>query len=213
MQRTAGHPLASRRPAAPTLPPTHDDYRAAGRQHPALPGAHRLPACRPDGCRRHCPRVLFEHLLRVALPGVTLTPAARVVVSLEEDQHLAVVPRTTQAHLLDAAFLQQWACGRLIVTWSSLGAKAPVIQVGALLAVGAIGPEPQHALRDVGWRHDRLATLLQRRAFASEHPTHVRVHRPAGDDLIAAFGDPRSLSGDSDNEPAPAVAAMTSEEA
>lgn len=169
----------------------------ATRHYLALEGC---PHCRPDGCDRVCPRVLFAQLVRSTLPGLTLTPATRLA-PRETERRLAVaLPRRADARLLDAAFLGQWQEGRLITTWSRLEAKAQPIRVGALLVVGADGPEPSRALRDAGWRVDHLAGLIGRRSMQLAVPPSVPGQARAGEALLAALREPHSLWG---SQPAP----------
>lgn len=164
----------------------------AARHYLALPGC---PHCRPDGCDRVCPRVLFAQLVRTTLPGVTLTPATRLAQREAERRLVVALPRRANARLLDAAFLGQWQEGRLVTTWSRLEAKPQPIRVGALLVVSDDGPEPAHALRDAGWRVARLASLIGKRSVQLAVPAPVRAQARAGEALLAALREPHSLWG------------------
>lgn len=153
------------------------------------------PSCRPDGCDRVCHRVLFEQLVRIALPGVTLVPATRLAHRASESRLCVAVPHAANAPLLDAAFLSQWPEGRLITTWSRLRAKPRPVTVGALLAVGTDGPAPPRALAEASWRSLTLASVLIRKARRADVPQPVRVGVRASEALLAALRDPRSLTG------------------
>ena len=162
------------------------------RHYVALGGC---PQCRPDGCDRVCHRVLFEQLVRTTLPGVTLVPTPRLLPRPTETRRLLATPHSADARPLDAAFLEQWDEGRLIVTWSRLQAKPQPIRVGALLAVGQQGPEPGAALRALGWRDSGLVALLRRSAFEQPLPGPAPVSHRAGEALFHSLYEPRSLTG------------------
>jgi hypothetical protein len=151
------------------------------------------PRCRADGCDRVCHRVLFEQLVRTTLPGAALVSTARLVSRSSESRQVVTVPRRANAQLLDAAFLAQWPEGRLITTWSRLRATPQPITVGALLAVGAGGPPPARALHAAGWRCLSLASIVARRALRAEIPQPVRAGVRAGEALLQAMRDPRTL--------------------
>jgi hypothetical protein len=140
--------------------------------------------------------VLFEQLVRTTLPGVTLVPTPRLLPRATETRRLLATPRTADARRLDAAFLEQWDEGRVIVTWSRLQAKPRPVHVGALLAVGREGPEPGAALRALGWRGSGLFALLRRAAFEQPLPGPAPVSRRAGEALFHSLHEPRSLTGD-----------------
>jgi hypothetical protein len=150
-------------------------------------------SCRADSCDRLCHRMLFAQLVHTTLPGVTLVSTRRLVAQASESRMVVAVPRNTEAQLLDAAFLNQWAEGRLITTWSRLRAAPQLITVGALLAVGAEGPPPARALQAAGWRSLSLASLVARRSLQAEIPQPVRVGVRAGEALFAALRDPLRL--------------------
>lgn len=162
------------------------------RHYVALSGC---PQCRPDGCDRVCHRVLFEQLVRTTLPGITLVPTPRLLPRATETRRLLATPRTTDARPLDAAFLEQWDEGRVIVTWSRLQARPRPVHVGALLALGREGPEPGAALRALGWRGRAMAALLHRTAFEQPLPGPAPVSRRAGEALFHSLDEPRSLTG------------------
>ena len=164
----------------------------ATRHYLALEGC---PHCRPDGCERVCHRTLFAQLIRTSLPGIALTPVVRLAARATETRRVAAVPRRTDAQLLETTFLSQWQEGRLVTTWSRLRAKPQPIRVGALLLVGADGPEPSRALHTVGWRADVLASLASRRAVQLAVPPPVRVGSRASEALFATLRDPRHLCG------------------
>jgi hypothetical protein len=149
--------------------------------------------CRPDGCDRMCHRMLFAQLLRTTLPGIALTPVTRLPPRATETRQLLAAPQRSDAALLDARFLGQWAEGRLVTTWSRLRAAARPITVGARLAVGASGPDPTRALRTGGWRPMPLASVLHRRTHQRDVPPPILLGARAGEALFAAFRDPRSL--------------------
>lgn len=171
------------------------------RHYLALAGC---PSCRPDGCDRVCHRTLFEQLVRTTLPGVTLTPTSRLVPRAGESRRVLASPQGPQAQLLDAAFLAQWAEGRLILTVSRLRAKPQPVQVGVLLAVSPEGINPGQALRARGWRAHPLATRLHRAAFAQPVPTALPLGGRASEDLFRALRDPSFLIAPA---PTPAAAA------
>lgn len=158
-------------------------------------GLPACPHCRPDGCDRVCPRVLFAQLVRTTLPGVTLTPATRLAPRETERRLVVALPRRADARLLDATFLSQWQEGRLVTTWSRLEAKPQPIRVGALLIVDDDGPEPARALREAEWRVDRLAGLLSKRSVQTIVPAPVRAQARAGEALLAALREPHRLWG------------------
>lgn len=153
------------------------------------------PQCRADGCDRVCHRMLFEQLVRTRLPGVTLIPTPRLLPRPGETRRLLATPRHADASPLDAAFLEQWDEGRLVVTWSRLQAKPQPVSVGALLAVGPGGPDPRAALRSSGWSPSQVRTLLHRGAFTQAMPGPVPVSRRAGESLLHALRDPQLLTG------------------
>jgi hypothetical protein len=160
------------------------------------------PQCRPDGCDRVCHRVLFEQLVRTTLPGVMLVPTARLVPRPTETRRLLATPRRVDARPLDAAFLEQWDEGRLIVTWSRLQAKPRPVHVGALLAVGQGGPEPRQAVQTCGWSASRVKTLLYRAVFAHEVPGTAPLASRAGEPLLHVLRDPQVLTGNRSAAPA-----------
>jgi hypothetical protein len=160
------------------------------RHYLALEGC---PSCRADGCDRVCPRILFEQLVRTTLPGITLLPVARLAQRASERRQVVAVPHRADAQLLDAAFLAQWAEGRLVTTWSRLQAKPQPITVGAQLAVTDEGPALSHALHAAGWRAVPLASLITRRARQHEVPQPIRIGTRASEALFAALRDPRHL--------------------
>lgn len=155
-------------------------------------GVEGCPDCRPDGCDRMCHRMLFAQLLRTTLPGVVLTPVTRLPPRATETRQLLAAPRS-DAQLLDAFFLGQWAEGRLVTTWSRLRAASRPITVGARLAVGRAGPNPAAALQNVGWRAMPFATALHRRTHRRDVPPPMLVGARASELLFAAFRDPRNL--------------------
>jgi hypothetical protein len=167
------------------------------RHYLALPGC---PRCRPDGCDRVCHRVLFEQLVRTTLPGVTLVPTPRLVPRATETQRMLAVPRAA-AQPLDAAFLAQWDEGRLVTTWSGLQARTQPIRVGAMLAVGAAGPDPRRAIRAHGWSARPLHALLSRAAFTQPVPAPAPISGRAGEPLLHALRDPHLLIGDAVGAP------------
>lgn len=160
------------------------------RHYLALEGC---PHCRPDGCDRLCPRMLFAQLLRTTLPGVSLVPVTRLAPRASESRHMVATPHRDDARLLNADFLARWSEGRLVTTWSRLRAKPQPITVGAQLAVGADGPAPGQALHQAGWRVIPLAGTLARRALRAEIPQPVRVGVRAGEPLLSALRDPYNL--------------------
>lgn len=162
------------------------------RRYLALAGC---PSCRPDGCDRVCHRTLFTQLLRTTLPGVTLTPITRLVPHASETRRLAATPAQADARPLDPAFLEPWADGRLIITWSRLRATPMPVSVGALLAVSGQGPDPAQALRAQGWAPSALGALLARTAFQAPLPPQVHHSVRAGEALLQAIRDPRTLIG------------------
>lgn len=161
------------------------------RRYLALAGC---PDCRPDGCERVCHRMLFEQLVRTTLPGVTLVPTPRLVSRASEAQRLAATPRRSDARLLDAAFLEQWAEGRLVITVSRLQARPQPVRVGALIAVGGEGPNPALALQSHGWQGSRLAALLYRKEFERALPGGVPVGSRAGEALLHALRHPSTFT-------------------
>jgi hypothetical protein len=156
-------------------------------------GLQGCPSCRPDGCERMCHRMLFAQLVRTALPGVVLTPVARLSPRATETRHLLAVPQRPAAELLDATFLAQWSEGHLVTTWSQLRAASRPISVGARLAVGTSGPDPAAALRKAGWRPLALATMFRHRQRKTDVPAPVHVDARASESLLVAFRDPCSL--------------------
>jgi hypothetical protein len=169
------------------------------RRYLALTGC---PQCRPDGCDRVCHRALFEQLVRTTLPGVTLLPTSRLLPRPTETRRLLATPRGVDARPLDAAFLEQWDEGRLVVTWSRLQAKPRPIRVGALLAVGQEGPDSWQAVQARGWSASRIKTLLHRSAFDQVIPTTAPISSRAGEPLLHALRDPQLLTGDRSATPA-----------
>lgn len=153
------------------------------------------PRCRADGCDRVCHRVLFEQLVRTTLPGAALVPTARLVTRPSESRQAVAVPHRADAQLLDATFLSQWSEGRVMTTWSRLRATPQPITVGALLAVSPDGPPPARALNAVGWRCLPLASIVARRAQLAEIPQPIRIGVRAGEGLLQAVRDPRTLFG------------------
>jgi hypothetical protein len=151
------------------------------------------PHCRPDGCDRLCPRMLFAQLVRTTLPGVSLVPVARLASRVSESRQVVTIPRRADARLLDAGFLAQWSEGRLITTWSRLRAKPQPITVGAQLAVGVDGPIPGQALHEAGWRVIPLASVIARRTLQANAPQPVRIGVRAGEALLVALRDPQHL--------------------
>lgn len=162
------------------------------RHYLALAGC---PACRPEGCDRVCHRVLFEQLVRTALPGLTLTPTVRFVPRTSERLRVIATPRSPQTAFLDADFLAQWAEGRLITTWSRLKAHPRPVCVGVMLAVSGEGPAPERVLRPLGWTSRPLATRLYRSAFERLLPGPVPVGRRADAALFQALRDPMVITG------------------
>ena len=161
------------------------------RRYLALEGcAH----CRPDGCDHSCPRALFAQLVRTTLPGVDLTPVARLVPHARETRRLAAQPTRT-AQPLAPDILAAWGTGRLITTWSRLRTAPQPMIVGAMLAVSADGPDPVRVLQAAGWRWGALATALNRAGFQAEVPPPVRMGGRAGETLVAALGDPQRIVG------------------
>lgn len=161
------------------------------RRYLALTGC---PDCRSDGCERVCHRMLFEQLVRTTLPGVTLVPTPRLVSHASEAQRLAATPRRSDARLLDAAFLEQWTEGRLVITVSRLQARPQPIRVGALIAVGSEGPRPALALRSHGWQGSRLTALLYRKEFERTLPSGVPVGSRTGEAILHALRDPSTFT-------------------
>jgi hypothetical protein len=153
------------------------------------------PHCRPDGCDRVCPRMLFAQLVHTTLPGVGLIPAIRLAPRAAERRLVVALPRRADARLLDSAFLSQWQEGRLVTTWSRLEAKPQPIRVGALLVVSADGPDPAPALHAAGWRVDRLASLISGRSMQRAVPPPVRAQARASEALLARLREPHSLWG------------------
>lgn len=169
------------------------------RRYLALTGC---PQCRPDGCDRVCHRVLFEQLVRTTLPGVTLIPTPRLLPRPTETRRLLATPRNDDARPLEAGFLEQWDEGRLVITWSRLQAKPQPIRVGALLAVGQVGPDPRKAVRSRGWSSSRVQTLLRRAAFEQAIPSTAPISSRAGEPLLHALRDPQLLTGTAPAAPA-----------
>lgn len=162
------------------------------RRYLALSGC---PTCRPDGCNRVCHRVLFEQLVRTTLPGVRLSLVPRLVPASGETRRVMATPRGTSAQVLDAAFLEQWAEGRLIVTLSRLRARPEPVSIGVMLAVSQDGPEPGQALRGRGWVVRPLAARLHRAAFQQHMPRAVPVAGRAAEALFHAYRDPYLFTG------------------
>jgi len=152
------------------------------------------PSCRADGCDRLCHRMLFAQLVRTTLPGVTLTPIARLAPRTRETRHALAVPRSQTARLLDGALLAHWSEGRVITTWSKLRATTTPIMVGARLHVGADGPDLTKALSGAGWRAIPLLRLVSRRACQAELPPPVQLVGRGGEALLAALRDPQYLA-------------------
>lgn len=169
------------------------------RHYLALTGC---PQCRPDGCDRVCHRALFAQLIHTTLPGVTLVPTSRLLPRPTETRRLLAMPRGVEARPLDAAFLEQWNEGRLVVTWSRLEAKPQPIRAGALLAVGQAGPDPWLAIQARGWSASRVKTLLYRSVFDQVIPTTAPISSRAGELLLHALRDPQLLTGDRSAAPA-----------
>lgn len=163
------------------------------RHYLALEGC---PSCRPDGCDQLCHRMLFEQLVRTTLPGITLIATPRLVPRATETRRIAAIPRRPDARPLDAAFLAQWAEGRLLLTWAQPQAKTRPIRVGALLAVGKDGPDPGQALRAYGWTDNLLATMRNRAAFTAHIPGPISLGGRAGDAVLHALGDWHDQAGD-----------------
>jgi hypothetical protein len=162
------------------------------RHYLALAGC---PSCRPEGCDRVCHRVLFEQLIRTALPGLTLTPTARLVPRTTERRRVIATPRNPRTAFLDAAFLAQWAEGRLITTWSRLKAHPRPVCVGVMLAVSQDGPAPEQMLRPLGWTSRPLATRLYQSAFERLLPGPVPIGLRADAALFQALRDPMVITG------------------
>jgi hypothetical protein len=162
------------------------------RRYLALTGC---PQCRPDGCDRVCHRALFEQLVRTTLPGVTLVPTPRLLPRPTETRRLLATPRNDNARPLDAAFLEQWDEGRLVITWSRLQAKPQPIRVGALLAVGQAGPDPGKAVQSRVWSASRVQMLLRRAAFEQTLPSAAPISGRAGEPLLHALREPQLLTG------------------
>jgi hypothetical protein len=139
--------------------------------------------------------VLFEQLVRTALPGVALTPTSRLIPRSSESRRLLATPRHADARPLDAAFLAKWDEGRLVLTWSRLEARPQPIRVGAVLAVGEAGPDPREAVQLRGWSASRVQTLLYRAAFEQAIPPIVPICSRAGEGLLHTLHDPRLLTG------------------
>lgn len=149
--------------------------------------------CRTDGCDRVCHRILFEQLIRTTLPGITLTPAIHLVPRATETRRVLATPRGIGTQPLDAAFLEQWAEGRLITTLSRLKAKPQPICIGVMLAVGRDGPEPGQALRARAWNVHPLATRIHRAAFERHMPGAVPVEGRAAEALFHVLRAPQFL--------------------
>lgn len=176
------------------------------RRYLALTGC---PQCRPDGCDRVCHRALFEQLIRTTLPGVALIPTPRLVPRATETRRLLATPRGVDTRPLDAAFLEQWDEGRLVITWSRLQAKPQPIRVGILLAVGQGGPDPRQAVQAGGWSASRVKTLLYRAAFEHAVPSTAPISSRAGEPLLHALRDPQLLTGNRSASPAVPEAGTT----
>lgn len=151
--------------------------------------------CRPDGCGRMCHRSLFEQLVRTSMPGLSLTPVARLPPPPDERRRLVAAPKRADARPLGAEFLRQWEAGRVVTTWSRLRAEARPVRVGARLSLAAPGPDPAAALRERGWQARPIDALLTGPAFCAPVPPPVSGGARAGEPLLDALRDPRQLAG------------------
>jgi hypothetical protein len=106
------------------------------------------PGCAHSRCAVGCYVELFRRMLR------TLHPALRLVhvrEGLARRPYTRIVLATPARHArpLDGPLLDAWPEARLILHWRG---DRRAVRVGALLLVGADGPEPTVPLRAAGWR-------------------------------------------------------------
>jgi hypothetical protein len=142
-----------------------------------------------------CHRTLFIQLVRTTLPGITLTPVARLVPHASETRRLAARPTSAAALPIQTDFLERWPEGRLITTWSCLRAKPRPIAVGVLLAVSGQGPSPEPLLQAHGWAPSAVGALVARGAFQAPVPPPVPHAGRAGEVLLQSIRDPWSIVG------------------
>lgn len=164
----------------------------ATRHYLALEGC---PHCRSDGCAKVCHRVLFAQLIQTTLPGINLIAVRQLARRATETRRLVAVPGRAGARLLDAAFLEQWPEGHLVVTCSRLQARPQPVMLGAALVVGAAGPDPARALMAAGWRIPRLANVVRRRDGQLGTVTPLRAGARVDQALFAELRAPHRLWG------------------
>lgn len=167
-------------------------WRGAERRvYVALDGC---PRCAAAGCAQACHRVLFAQLVRATLPGVALTPVARLTPPAAGQRGVALPVRPSAASLVAAA-QAAWPAGQLLLTWAYTPGKRPQLQVGARVQVEGRAPSLRTVLRSQGWGLAPVATLRARTDVAAPQPPPVQRRRLVPPALEAALRDPWAWMG------------------
>ena len=134
--------------------------------------------CAAGRCEPGCPRDLLRRLLKACFPSCDLRGVASGLASRLYSRFVAAKP-TRGAQPLEIPLLSSWPEARLIVHWRKAGRG---VGVGAVLAVGAEGPDPAEALLALGWQpsrvHARAARALALAPIPSAAPASATWMQP-----------------------------------
>lgn len=153
------------------------------------------PQCGADGCTEGCHRSLCAHLVRTTLPGLQLTPVARLVADPTARRWVVARPSGVDAQPVVAALAATWPSWSLSLTWSHRRGPSGGLRVGLALAVPATGPAPVALLRTLGWASAPLVSQWWRWRGAHTEAASVPIAGPAGPALRALLADPVRLWG------------------
>jgi hypothetical protein len=129
---------------------------------------HGCAGCAHERCLPGCAAEMLRRALAAYAPGWNMQLVPHGLATRPYTRVRYAIPRQ-HAQTLAAGLLQPWPEARLIVSWQGEGNR---LSVGALLAVGADGPNPHEALVAQHWYPlPLLSRLTQRWAGAAIPPT------------------------------------------
>jgi hypothetical protein len=119
-----------------------------GEQQQAYLSVGGCEGCAQGRCTPGCYVELLRRLLRVCFDACTLRPVMGGLAKRPYCRVALAWPTANAAPLADMS-LSSWPEARLSIHWRAAQRQ---IACAALLAVGADGPDPAHALRSSGWK-------------------------------------------------------------